>query len=248
MCANPQLENGYTQIANEIIEHLVKMHLSSNQWQVLLCIIRKTYGYHKKVDYIANYQIVGATGLCKAVVSRALRNLTDKKVIDRREKYISFQKDWEKWEGWLAEQLTNEKLAILHDKLAIRSSKLAISSTKVSRTATQQKIKDTLTKNTLQKIPKKAYGEFTNVLLTEQEYRKLEDKFGAGVSDRIEALSLGIESKGYKYKSHYATILSWEQKDRKERRDGGMGYRGGGIPGNQPAGAFDDLIAKDGKV
>ena len=81
--ANPQLENGHTQIANEILEHLIKLHLSSNQWQVLLCIIRKTYGFHKKVDYIANKQIVEATGLCKAVVSRSLAKLEKMAVITR---------------------------------------------------------------------------------------------------------------------------------------------------------------------
>ena len=55
--ANPQLEDGYTEIANEILEALMRLHLSPNQWQVILCIIRKTYGFKKKVDYIANSQI-----------------------------------------------------------------------------------------------------------------------------------------------------------------------------------------------
>ena len=66
--AKPQPENGHTRIANEILEHLMRTHLSSNQWQVLLCIIRKTYGFQKKVDYIANKQIGEATGLGKQVV------------------------------------------------------------------------------------------------------------------------------------------------------------------------------------
>jgi len=33
--ANPQAENGYTQIPNEILERLIALHLSPNQWQVL---------------------------------------------------------------------------------------------------------------------------------------------------------------------------------------------------------------------
>ncbi len=107
--ARPQLEDGHTRIANEILEHLIKMHLSSNQWQVLLCIIRKTYGFHKKVDYIANFQIVEATGLCKAVVSRTLHCLSDMKLIDRKGKFIGFQKDWESWQ-MLAVSLTSETI------------------------------------------------------------------------------------------------------------------------------------------
>jgi len=105
--AKPQLEDGYTPIANEILEKLVRMPLAPNQWRVLLCIIRKTYGFHKKVDYIANFQIGEATGLCKAVVSRCLKDLNDRQLITRKGKYIGFQKDWEKW-GKLATLLTSE--------------------------------------------------------------------------------------------------------------------------------------------
>lgn len=96
--ANPQPEDKYTQIANEILERLIKFHLSPNQWQVVLCIIRKTFGFHKNVDYIANFQIVEATGLCKAVVSRALEALTKMKMIQRTGKNIGLQTDWGQWE------------------------------------------------------------------------------------------------------------------------------------------------------
>lgn len=60
---------------------------------------------------------------------------------------------------------------------------------------------------------KKAYGEFNNVLLADEELEKLKSKF-SDYQERIENLSAGIESKGYKYKSHYATILSWAKKDK----------------------------------
>ena len=104
--AKPQLENGHTQIANEILEKLARTSLSPNQWQVLLVIIRKTYGFHKKVDWIANSQICEATGLCKAVVSRCLSSLFDIELITRKGKHIGLQKDWTRWK--LAEQLTSQ--------------------------------------------------------------------------------------------------------------------------------------------
>lgn len=64
---------------------------------------------------------------------------------------------------------------------------------------------------------KSAYGEFQNVRLSDVEKAKLIEKFGEkGSLDRIERLSCGIESKGYKYESHYATILNWERMDGKE--------------------------------
>lgn len=55
------------------------------------------------------------------------------------------------------------------------------------------------------------------VLLTDQEYSKLVELFGEdGTKQKIDALNTGIMSKGYKYKSHYHTILNWE------RRKGGL--------------------------
>lgn len=158
--ASPQKENGYTEIANEILEHLALLHLSANQWQVVLCIIRKTYGFHKKVDYIANSQLCEATGLCKAVVSRALHYLEANNIISRRGKTIGIQKDWEHWQELaeqstlklkLAEQSIIKKFAIPSTLLAEQSTELAGQSTKVSSCAVAQKIKETITKDTIQK-------------------------------------------------------------------------------------------------
>jgi hypothetical protein len=57
------------------------------------------------------------------------------------------------------------------------------------------------------------------VRLTEAEYEKLIEQFGReGADDRIRALNDGIGSKGYKYKSHYHTILSWERKNLREKK------------------------------
>lgn len=59
---------------------------------------------------------------------------------------------------------------------------------------------------------KNTFGEFENVKLTEEEYNKLVEKLGENNTKiMIEELSTGIASKGYKYKSHYATILSWSR-------------------------------------
>ena len=64
--------------------------------------------------------------------------------------------------------------------------------------------------------PKKIYGVFHNVLLADQEYGKLAERFGKDdASAKIETLSRYIASKGDKYKSHYATILNWAEKDKK---------------------------------
>ncbi len=95
---------------------------------------------------------------------------------------------------------------------------------------TQQKPKDIAAVTTQQcrkekksKVNKEIYKEKTTfgkdnvVKLTAEQYQELIKQFGeVETQERIEALAEGILSKGYKYKSHYHTILSWY---RKERRD-----------------------------
>jgi len=71
-------------------------------------------------------------------------------------------------------------------------------------------------KNVKKENKKNIYGEFKNVRLTDEEFEKLKIKFGeSGTNQRIESLSEYMESKGKKYASHYATILTWERKNEK---------------------------------
>lgn len=59
------------------------------------------------------------------------------------------------------------------------------------------------------------YREFKNVLLSNEEYNKLEKN---NLLSYIEKLSSYIASTGKKYKSHYATILNWSRKDNKTKK------------------------------
>lgn len=80
------------------------------------------------------------------------------------------------------------------------------------------------------KPEKHQYGEYKNVLLTDQEYAKLQKLFPHDLQERIERLSEYIASKGAKYKSHYATIRSWANRDSKQQT--ARPAPRGGYPGN----------------
>ena len=214
--ANPQLEDGHTRIANEILDNIAKMYLPPNQWQVLMVVIRRTYGFQKKVDRIANSQIAEATGLVKSTISRALRGLSERGLITRNGRSIGLQKDWEKWK---VSNSANKKLAILSTKISdsekvddIVNKKLAILSTKVDDFANHKRKK---------KIKENIYiyhGEFQNVFLTDEEYQKLTDRLGEQADDYIERLSCYLKQTGRRYKSHYATILNWQRRDNESGR------------------------------
>lgn len=61
---------------------------------------------------------------------------------------------------------------------------------------------------------KHKYGEYNNVLLTDEELDKLKDEY-IDWQERIENLSSYVASTGKSYKSHYATIRNWARKDTK---------------------------------
>ena len=79
-----------------------------------------------------------------------------------------------------------------------------------------------ITKNNIKQIPKdnkEAHGEFLNVMLTSEEFKKLEDKLGSEVRDQlIFELSCYIQN-GHqnKYKDHYATVLAWSRKPGRQK-------------------------------
>lgn len=59
---------------------------------------------------------------------------------------------------------------------------------------------------------KHKYGEYNNVLLTDDELEKLNAEY-EDLDERIERLSSYVASTGKTYKSHYATIRNWARKD-----------------------------------
>lgn len=61
---------------------------------------------------------------------------------------------------------------------------------------------------------RKGYGEFGNVRLTDDELARLTARWTPNqVAAEIEALSAYMQSKGKRYRDHYATLLSWLKKD-----------------------------------
>lgn len=70
-------------------------------------------------------------------------------------------------------------------------------------------------RNALPENIKKKYGKFNNVKLSDKELVDLKEFFGSEdiMWDRVDDLSLYLKSKGDKYKSHCATLMTWGRKD-----------------------------------
>ena len=71
--------------------------------------------------------------------------------------------------------------------------------------------------NSTPTAPKKhKYGTHNNVLLTDEEYVKLQERYPTDYEDKINTLSEGLALKGYKYKSHYLAVIKWANNERQQ--------------------------------
>lgn len=72
-----------------------------------------------------------------------------------------------------------------------------------------------------QAMPKKEYGQFGNVMLTEAERAMLTEKYGETAEALIDKFSAKLRSKGYQFADHYATIVLWASEDKQASRASG---------------------------
>ena len=101
--ATPQLENGYTRLANELLEALSCAGLpGARHYEVMLAMIRLIYGYNRTEDRIASSQVAAMTGLDVRNVRSLLSDLVRLGLLEcegaaGRTPLYRIQKDYEKW-------------------------------------------------------------------------------------------------------------------------------------------------------
>ena len=156
--ANPQLEDGYTPIANEIAEALMRINLSAYESRVLWYLFRKTYGWGKKTDWISLSQFSKCIGIDRRLVHRAIKQLSSKEMIvierdDSQRVRYGFNKHYDKW------NLSSKEMTVINRDDTLSSKEM----TQLS--SIQIPTKETITKETITKekthtsVPKKTDRE-----------------------------------------------------------------------------------------
>jgi len=80
---NPQLEDGYTPIANELLEAFLQSDLSRQELKIVGAIFRQTYGWRRKEAEISITVFQKLTNLHRRHVQRAIMSLIEKNLISR---------------------------------------------------------------------------------------------------------------------------------------------------------------------
>jgi phage replication O-like protein O len=102
--ANPQKENGFTPIANEILESVYSRKFTANQLFILLVLWRYTYGFQRKDHDLSLGFISEATGIDRKAVKRAMDKLLENNVVVvtkeatfSESRRLAFNKNYESW-------------------------------------------------------------------------------------------------------------------------------------------------------
>ena len=152
MCANPQIEDGHLDLANELVEALARTHLSSYESKILWAVWRKTYCWHKKEDWISFSQFRKLTKMNDSNISRTLKLLIKRKILIKGDKSVGFNKDYEGWK--LSKGINTHHLSKGTSKLSKGTSGLIKGHKKYlsKGTDTKETPKETITKETITNV------------------------------------------------------------------------------------------------
>ncbi|TXU79246.1 replication protein [Klebsiella aerogenes] len=91
------LDDGFTRIANELLEAVMHAGLSQHQLLVFMAVMRKTYGFNKKADWVSNEQISVLTGILPHKCSAAKSALVKRGILTQTGRVIGINKTVSEW-------------------------------------------------------------------------------------------------------------------------------------------------------
>ena len=91
------LDDGFTRIANELLEAVMHAGLSQHQLLVFMAVMRKTYGFNKKADWVSNEQISMLTGILPHKCSAAKSALVKRGILTQTGRVIGINKAVSEW-------------------------------------------------------------------------------------------------------------------------------------------------------
>lgn len=95
--ASPQKENGFTPIANELLDALARTRIPGEARQVLDVIIRQTYGWQRKTVQISYKRFSELTGLQNGHIYRGIRSLVEHQIVVISADGFHVQKNYDLW-------------------------------------------------------------------------------------------------------------------------------------------------------
>lgn len=107
LISSPQIEDGYTRIANELLEAIAVYPFSGGELKTILVILRYTYGYNRKVSNISLSELSKKTDISRRHISNILKLLKTTSVIIvgryRNRNILGINKNYRQWKLWISD-------------------------------------------------------------------------------------------------------------------------------------------------
>lgn len=260
----PKCKDGYTQIANELLEALCQIRIPGESTQVFLTILRKTYGFKKVVDQISLSQFVVATGMKKPNICRALKQLEtlnvikiDKLVSQNDNAYRIMYRINKYYKTWETEKRKQSRPQPLSKRIILvgQNDNEALSKTikNVGQNDTHKSKKENTTKTTI-----KTKGPLLPICEAWHAFKAMRKGMKKPLTDYAAALIvkklIAFHAKGHDPTDvlNLAIEKSWQSVyEPKEQNDGRQGTARGATPDGRnapnpkPADPFDDETTRD---
>jgi phage replication O-like protein O len=102
--ASPQTENGFTSIANELMEAMPQYKFNGTQFRILFVVLRYTYGFKRKSHELSLTFLANKTGIHKQQIKRELDILIQNNVLVEasaptfnKTRSIQLNKNYKEW-------------------------------------------------------------------------------------------------------------------------------------------------------
>lgn len=220
-------DNGFTRIANELLEAVIGAGLTQNQMLITLAVIRKTYGYNKTSDWVGNAQLSELTGLPITRCSTERNKLVKMNVLTAEGRMIGINKEIS---AWNTKFHTISKPAITESVNITEPVNFTESVNKTFTESVNQGLqnllntKDNSTKDSKDNnninpvVPSAAPGEdakekracqFPKTLEPNKRNRELAAEMGLNLEREFEAFADHHRAKGSKYKDWNLALNTW---------------------------------------
>lgn len=105
--ANPQAENGYTRIANELYDSILKLKCTGLQKELIFAVIRFTYGFNRKESALSLRFLAQYLARPYNKISKTLNDLIEMNIIRIKQDYnkghisrvLELNKDYDNWKA-----------------------------------------------------------------------------------------------------------------------------------------------------
>lgn len=79
--ASPQVENGFTRLANELLEALYRTDPTGGEWGVIMCVARASYGWGQKQAPVSIGEVARRLNKDYANTKRTARALMARNIV-----------------------------------------------------------------------------------------------------------------------------------------------------------------------